>query len=438
MIGMLRRGVFYLMTYGFRRTLSKTKEWRAKRVAYRHYQEFVRSLPPVSLDAISNKPLISVVVPVYNPPHRFLRECLESVVRQVYPEWEICIADDASSDPLVIEILREYKARYPERVKILFREKNGHISEATNSALSLAEGDFVAFLDHDDVLTPDALLAVAALINRRPDADMIYSDEDKIDKHGKRSEPFFKPEWSPEPLLGQMYSCHLGVYRRDLLLSMGGLRTGFEGAQDHDLVLRLSEKTNKIYHIPKVLYHWRRTSKSTAANPHSKMYAFEAGQKAVKSALERRGIDGWTESLPDIPGVCLVHYRPKAKPLVSVIILTRDQAPILHQCLLSVFTRTEYDHYEIILVDNGSREEETFAVFDKWKRIFLDRFRVLRIDVPFNFSYLNNRAAEVATGDILLLLNNDTEVWTAGWMGEMVGWARESRDRDSGRVPGLP
>jgi GT2 family glycosyltransferase len=221
-----------------------------------------------------------------------------------------------------------------------------------------------------------------------------------------------------------MYTCHLGVYRRALIVSLGGFRKGFEGAQDHDLVLRLSETTDRIYHIPKVLYHWRRTSKSTAANPHSKTYAFEAGHKAVKRALERRGIDGWTESIPDIPGVCLVHYRPKAKPLVSIIILTKDQAAILDQCLLSVFSRTEYSNYEIILVDNGSREEETFAAFDKWRKIFLDKFRVLRIDLPFNFSYLNNRAAGVADGDILLLLNNDTEVRTAGWMGEMVGWAQ--------------
>ena len=238
-----------VMRHGFKGAYSGLRcSTAGKRTSLSVYgQGSVQNIAHTDLDY---RPLISVVVPVFNPPLRYLRACLDSVVHQVYPHWELCIADDASSDPMVKEILRDYGRRFPDRIKTVFRGKNGHICEATNSALELASGEYVAFVDHDDLLTRDALMEVAVLLNEHPDADMIYSDEDKIDDKGIFSEPYFKPKWAPEMFMGQMYTCHLGVYRRALITVLGGLRKGYEGAQDYDLVLRLSELSDKIYHIP--------------------------------------------------------------------------------------------------------------------------------------------------------------------------------------------
>lgn len=374
------------------------------------------------IDRLTYRPLISIVLPVYNVNEKWLRKCIESVQAQLYSNWELCIADDASTKPHVKRVLEEY-SHQDTRIKVIYREKNGHISTASNSALELAKGEFVALLDHDDELTPDALYENAVLLNQHPDADMIYSDEDKINEDGQRHSPFFKPDWSPDTFLSQMYTCHLGVYRTKIVRQVSGFRQGFEGSQDYDLVLRVTELTNRIYHIPKILYHWRAISESTALNADSKGYAHKAGRKSIKEALLRRGGSGWVDSPDNYANLYRVHYKVENNPLISIIIPTRDMPHFLSPCLESIFNKSQYQNYEVIVIDNGSNQHETFDLFTKWQSREPDRFKVTRIDIPFNYSTLNNEGARLARGELLLLLNNDIEVITGNWLEEMAGYA---------------
>ncbi|MHB1653156.1 MAG: glycosyltransferase [Desulfitobacteriaceae bacterium] len=368
------------------------------------------------------KPIFSILVPVYNVDERWLRSCLDSVLDQVYPHWELCIADDDSSDHRVREVLTEYAAK-DARIKVVYREKNGHISAASNSALELATGEYIGLLDNDDVLTADALYENALLLNQHPDAEMIYSDEDKIGEDGVRHSPFFKPDWSPDNLLAQMYTCHFGVYRTSTVRQLGGFRLGFEGSQDHDLALRVTETTDRIYHIPKILYHWRTVAESTAVSAGAKSYATIAGEKAVRAALERRGEGGWVEALVQFPGHYVVHYPVKGQPLISIVIPTRDRARLLENCLKTIFSKTTYANYEVLVVDNGSVKPETLQLFAKWQQLEPERFRVIHLDIPFNYSRLNNQAVQQTRGELLVLLNNDVELITPNWLEEMAGQA---------------
>ncbi len=378
-----------------------------------------------TVKVLNYKPLISVIVPVYNTPEDFLREALDSVRNQVYPYWELCIADDASTDPHVKKILAEY-ADKDARIKVVYRTKNGHISRASNSALEVAEGEFVSLLDHDDLLTPDALYEVALMLNSHPEADMIYSDEDKLTADEKLMGPYFKPEWCPDSFLSRMYTCHLGTYRRSIIEEIEGFRAGFEGAQDYDLVLRFTEKTDKIYHIPKVLYHWRMHSGSTASSSEAKPYAYKASIKTLQEAIERRGEPGKVEEVPDYLGHYIVRYKITDYKLVSIIIPTRNLGNILDKCLESIFTKSLYPNYEVIVIDNGSTELETAQVIAKWTANEPSRFTCYPLDIPFNFSKINNYAASKAQGDYLLFLNNDTEVITPDWLDAMVEQAQRS------------
>ena len=372
------------------------------------------------------KPLVSILLPVYNTDEIWLRKCLDSVLGQLYPHWELCIADDASPAKHVRRILEKYRAR-DKRIRVVFREANGHISAASNSALALASGEYVALLDHDDELTPDALYEIASLINREPEADMIYSDEDKIDTRGKRHSPFFKPDWSPDTFLSLMYTCHLGVYRTALVRRIGGFREGFEGSQDYDLVLRLTEQTEKIGHIPKVLYHWRSIPASSAANFQVKEYAQDAGLRAIREAVQRRGEEADAEPIAGMSGRYRVKYRLRGRPQVSIVIPTRDLSEYLEPCLNSLFEKTAYDHFEVIVVDNGSREPETLDLFRRWKEKEPSRFRVAPLPIPFNFSALINEGVRNAGGELVLLLNNDIEVVSGEWLSEMAAQALRPR-----------
>ncbi len=369
------------------------------------------------------KPALSVIMPVFNPAEHFLREAIESVLNQVYPYWELCIADDASTQPHVRSVLEEYIAK-DARVKVVFRTKNGHISRASNSALELATGEFVTLLDHDDLLTPDALYEVALLLNRHPDADMIYSDEDKVDEYHQFREPFFKPDWCPDSFLSRNYTCHLGTYRRSLVTAIGGFRAGYEGSQDYDLVLRLTEKTEKIFHIPKILYHWRSHPASTASSLDSKTYATTATKKALAEAIARRGEPGIVTPARGSTDHCLIRYHLDTCDLVSIIIPTKDLGNILDRCLVSIFEKTTYTNYEVILIDNGSTETAAVDVIDKWKKRDPYRFRCYPLDIPFNYSQLNNFAVQQAKGRYLLFLNNDTEVVTPEWIEAMLEQAQ--------------
>lgn len=396
-----------------------------------------RYLPPnrlnlqTILETLEYLPRLSVVMPVYNTPKEFLVACIDSVIQQIYPHWELCIADDASTTTYVRELLESYQQKYPEQIKIVFRQQNGHISAATNSALSLATGEYIALLDHDDVLTEDALLEVVKTLNSqlkngKSQIDLVYSDEDKLDEEGEFDEPFFKPDWSPENLKGQMYIGHLGVYRKQLIDEIGGFRVGYEGSQDWDLALRFTEKTQHIVHIPKILYHWRKHSNSTAANIDNKDYAVKMGLKVVQESLDREAENGSAE-FNSLNNCLVVHYPVAAEntPLVSIIIPTKDHASLLADCLESICAENPYSNFEILIVDNGSREEATFELFAEYEQKLGQQFSVLPRPGAFNFSYLVNQGAKAAKGQFLLLLNNDTKWLTpTNWLAEMVGYAQ--------------
>lgn len=373
------------------------------------------------------QPKISIAMPVYNVEEKWLRLCIDSILNQVYTNWELCMADDASTDPNVKKILTEYQ-QLDERIRVVFREQNGHISEATNSALAIATGEFVALLDNDDELAINAFYEVVKVLNENPELDLIYSDEDKIDMDGNRSDPAFKPDWSPDLLLGTNYISHLGVYRRSILEEIGGFRKGYEGSQDYDLVLRFTEKTTKerIKHIPKVLYYWRMLPTSTAVDQGSKGYAFEAGLRAVQDALVRRGINGHaTHGAAN--GLYDVYYDIESEKLVSIIIPTKNGYKDVQRCVSSIIEKTTYQNYEIIMADNGSTDPKMHELYAEFEQQLPGRFFVESIDIPFNFSTINNRAAKKAHGEYLLFLNNDTEVITENWLTLMVSFAQQER-----------
>jgi O-antigen biosynthesis protein len=369
------------------------------------------------------KPLISIVMPVYNPPVEFLRDAIESVLRQAYGYWELCIADDASPNPQVRQVLEEY-AQADVRIKVTFREENGHISRSSNSALELATGEFIALLDHDDMLAAEALYEIVLMLNQHPEADMVYSDEDKIDQENRRKYPFFKPDWCPDGFLSRMYTCHLGVYRHSIIKDIDGFRVGFEGSQDYDLVLRFIEKTNQIFHIPKILYHWRIHSTSVTSSPEVKTYAYDAAKRAITESLTRRGESGSVTDVPNYLGHYLVRYEINTYDRVSIIIPTKDLGHILNQCLESIFEKSTYPNFEVILIDNGSVEPYTSTVISKWLNSEPDRFKCYSHGIPFNYSKLNNYGVTKATGKYLLFLNNDTEVITPDWIEAMVEQAQ--------------
>ena len=370
---------------------------------------------------LSFQPRISIVMPVYNIDEIWLRKAIDSVRAQIYPHWELCIADDGSERSHVKKVLEEYRQR-DDRIKVTYLSQNQGISMASNAALALASGDFVGLLDHDDELVPWALLEVVKLLNQDPDLDFIYSDEDKLEPDGRRSEPFFKPDFSPDLLMSMNYICHFSVFRRSLITKIGGFRKGFEGSQDYDLVLRITEETSKIAHIPKVLYHWRKLPQSASYSINAKHYAYHAAMRALQEALERRKMSGEVTMLA--PGLYRIQYHIASKPLVSIIIPTRDKVELLRRCIESIREKTTYRHYEIIVVNNESKELATARYLSQISRYEI--CRVIDFALPFSFSRMNNFAVTHARGAFLVFLNNDTEVITPEWLEEMLGHAQRN------------
>lgn len=369
-----------------------------------------------AIETMTDAPVISIVMPTYNPDPRWLRRAVDSVMAQLYPHWELCIADDASTAPGARELVQSVAALDP-RIKVVFRKTNGHISEASNSALALATGRWVGLLDHDDELAEHALYCAARAIVEHPQARLVYSDEDKVDEQGRRHDPYFKPDWNPDLFLSHNLFCHFGVYERRLLGEVGGFRRGFEGAQDYDLVLRCIERVpaEAIVHVPRVLYHWRVHPASTASGAAAKPYAYDAGRRAIDEYLARRGVRARSECTP--LGYRVRYELPEQPPLVTVIVPTRNGHDLVRQCLDSVRAKTTYSNYEILLIDNGSDDPEALAYFQS---LAAQGVRIRRDDGPFNFSALNNRAVAEARGEIVALLNNDVEVIAPEWMSEMV------------------
>ncbi|MBD5778700.1 glycosyltransferase [Pelagicoccus sp. NFK12] len=368
-----------------------------------------------------NCPKISILLPVYNVEEIWLRKCMDSVIAQCYQNWELCIADDASTELHIGPTLYQYSQSDP-RIRVTTRSVNGHISAASNSAFELASGDYIALLDHDDELPPHALAKVVDAINQNPQAKLIYSDEDKIDQLGIRHDPHLKSDWNYDLLLSCNTISHLGVYRRDVYEQAGGFRVGFEGAQDWDLALRTIENCDddEIVHIPEILYHWRTIESSTANHHSAKNYAHEAQRRSISDHLQRQRK---TAELISIDGI---HWRvryplPPEPPKVSIVIPTKDWPDLISQCVDSILENTTYPNYEVLVVDNQTKDPTALKYL---KSVQKDpRVKVLRFDRSFNYSAINNYAVSQSDAEVICLLNNDTEVITPDWLEELVSHA---------------
>jgi GT2 family glycosyltransferase len=373
------------------------------------------------IETMQRQPRISVLMPVYDPPLEFLDQAIQSVRKQLYPGWELCIADDASRKEAVRDLIRQHVAE-DDRIKVVFHGENGHVALASNSALELVTGEFVALLDHDDLLPEHALFWVANVIIERPGVGIIYSDEDKLDDAGARVLPFFKPDWSPHLAVSQAYLGHLVCIRTSLLRELGGWRTGVEGAQDYDLWLRASLHTDDIHHIPKVLYHWRMQQASTARDDSAKPYAKEAGLRAVQHYLDSRyPAYRVTVATGEQELTYRTVFRLPKDLLVSIIIPTRDRLDLLRPCVESILSST-WHRFEVIILDNGSCEPRTVHYLENIQSVDA-RCRVVTTEIPFNWSRLNNIGAGVAVGQVLVFLNNDTVVITRDWLENLAGYA---------------
>jgi len=393
------------------------------------YKRWIEANEPhdAELRAISSRcgnfdymPKISIIMPTWNTGELYLREAIESVLAQTYDNWELCIADGGSTVSWIRGILEDY-ARMDSRVKVVFLKQNCGIAANSNRALTLANGEFVGFLDHDDTIAPFTFYEIIRILNKKQELDFIYSDEDKIDKDGNRSNPFFKPDWSPDMFLSCNYPIHISILRKKLLDDLRGFKDGYNGSQDYDLLLRASEviEETNIAHIPKILYHWRTISTSTANSCRAKPYAYEAAKKALADAMYRRGIE-FDEIIDGLwQGSYRIKYKILGDPRVSIIIPTKDKKDLLKRCIDSIFTKTTYENYEIVLVDNQSKESETFCYYDELKN-GPKRIRLLHYDDAFNYSAINNFAVSNCDSEYILFLNNDTEVISPEWLSAMI------------------
>jgi GT2 family glycosyltransferase len=416
-----RGGLGTLVAHLVRADDLKTRSYETWIERYDTLSERDRALIVERIAELSYRPTVSVIMPVYNTPEEWLRHAIDSVRRQLYPEWELCIADDASSASHVRNVLEEYAER-DARIRVRWRRDNGGIAAASGSALEMASGEYIALLDHDDELTEHALYMVVEELNAHSDADLLYSDEDKIDERGRRFEPWFKSDFNYDLLLSQNCIVHLGVYRTELVRQLGGFQKGTDGSQDYDLALRVVEATepNRIRHIPHVLYHWRTISGSVARHPAQKSYPYDAARKALQEHLDHKAAEAEVVSTFHL-GYYRVQYRRKDTPRVSVIIPDKDRVGLLEICVDGVLNRTDYTDIELLIVNNRSEKPETFRYFDSVRKD--PRVRVLDYDAPFNYAALNNWAVRQAKGNLIAFLNNDTEVISKEWLSEMVSHA---------------
>ena len=380
-------------------------------------KKFIRE----KIHKLKRKPLISIIVPVYNVDGIWLEKTIASVQAQLYENWELCLVDDASPAPHIAEILTRY-ARDDERIKVLLKTENEGIALTSNAALSLATGEYVGLLDHDDELSIDALYENVLIMNKYPEVGLIYSDEDKIDMQGRRVDPFFKPDYSPDLLYSQNYICHFTIMKKTIVDKVGGFRKGYDGSQDHDIILRVIEKSERVCHIPKILYHWRKIPGSTAAVYDSKSYAWEAGRLAVEDALQRRRIAG-SVSFGKYQGSYRVRRDIVDRPQVSIIIPFKDRPDLLRRCLDSILTKTEYEQFEILGISNNSTDPEIFALMSSYEKKD-PRIRFKEYNVPFNFPDICNYGVDEAQGKYILLLNNDTEIISDAWLESLLEHAQ--------------
>jgi len=412
------------------------------------YQNWIKS-EKFKTEKLNYYPFFSIIIPVYNTNPIFLKKAILSALNQKYENFEICIADDSSTNKETLKILKKFEKE--DKIKIVYRSENGHISECLNSALEIANGEYLVFLDHDDMLSPYALYENAKLINKNSNAKLIYSDEDKIDEKDSRFSPYFKSDWNKDLFFSQNYINHLTVIKKEIIDKVGGFRKGYEGSQDYDLILRSLNyiKDEEIFHIPKILYHWRAIKGSTALESNAKEYATIAGIKALKDFFESKSkkvevIEGLIPNsykvVYPVPGKSFkelikpFQYSDLNKkiylnasdetiksenPLISLIIPTKDKVDYLKRCIDSIIKETDYNNYEIIIVSNNSTEKETFEYFDKIRSKY-DNIKILEYNIPFNYSKINNYAVSYSKGDILVFINNDIEIISKNWLCEMI------------------
>lgn len=404
----------YWKNYGLKNTIKKVCQKLSGQRDYGNYEDFLKKygvkeeeLARQRQEVFENGPCFSIAVPLYQTKEKYLREMIESVQAQTYTNWELCLADGSGREHSLQPVAGEYIAK-DKRIKYCLLDSNEGIAGNTNEALKMAEGDFVVLTDHDDLLSPEALYQCAKAVQKEPQTDVIYSDEDKVDMSGKKFfEPHFKSDYNIDLLCTMNYICHLFVVRKDVMERAGLFESCYDGAQDHDFILRCTEKAEHIVHIPKVLYHWRCHAQSTSENPESKLYAFENGCKAVKAHYDRIGIPAEVEQGP-FYGMYRTHYLWKEQPLVSILIPNKDHVADLKKCMDSIEEKSTYRNFEFIIVENNSTEEETFAYYKEIEK--RDNVRVLYYKEDFNYSRINNFGTKEANGEYVLLLNNDTEM----------------------------
>ena len=420
---MIQKGLLYLRHYGLKEFWIRLHErFEPEEIPYGPWYEAYAPDQTV-LDKQRKKkfvyaPLISVVVPAYRTPQLFLKQMIDSLIAQTYENWELCIANGSPEEESMRKTLEEYSSK-DSRIRWMDLNENKGIAENTNAAFSMAKGEFVGLLDHDDLLSPNTLYEIVNALNEHEQADAVYTDEDKVtaelDEH---FQPHLKPDFNIDLLRSNNYICHFFVVRRQLVEEVGGFRREFDGAQDYDFIFRCVEKAREVVHVPEILYHWRTHKASTADNPASKMYAFEAGRRAIEAHLERTGVKGTVSHTADL-GFYRVKYPVQGHPLVSIIIPNKDEKETLENCLESIRKNTLYDNYEIIIVENNSTTDE---IFEYYKKISADpRIHLICWKKEFNYSAINNFGVKNARGEYLLFLNNDVTVITEDWLGEMLG-----------------
>ncbi|MDK9694626.1 MAG: glycosyltransferase [Sulfurimonas sp.] len=369
--------------------------------------------------SLEYSPLVSIITQTYNTEAKYLKKMLESVVSQTYKNWEFCIADDASTNKKTVQILQDYEKKH-KNIKIAYRKTNGHISEATNTAIELANGEYLAFLDHDDMLAPNALYEMVKKLNENRELKLIYSDEDKIDENDNRHSPHFKSGWNPDMFFSQNYICHLTLIKKEVVGSIGGFRKEYEGSQDYDMLLRALEyvEYSQIDRVEKILYHCRVIQGSTAYQAGAKSNTHLAGLKALQDYFAKKD-KAITVEDGLLQNTYKVNYPlPTPTPLVSILIPTRDGYDILSKCIESIYAKTLYPNYEIIVIDNETTCKRTLNYFKKIKTY--KNLTILEYRATFNYSAINNYAVAHAKGDVIVLMNNDAEVISQGWLIEMM------------------
>lgn len=406
----------------FIRILNSQKENSYKVTDMVGYASWInKNEKPVNYKEFLYNPFISIVIPHYNTDVEWLRQCLNSLLNQSYKNFEICIADDCSTNKESLELLRQYEKKYSQ-IKVVYRKKNGNISQATNSAIEIAQGDFIGFMDSDDVLSHDALYWIVNALNNDKNLDVIYTDEDKLDFNGTRCYPNFKPDFSPDPLLVINYICHFTVIRKEIMVKSGTLKSKYDGAQDHEYLLRVTEKTKKIHHIPRILYHWRMIPGSTSVVESEKPYVLEARKKVIEDTIKRRNLKAtlsFSDMVPNYFNILFANDNEK----VSIIIPTRDHVEYLKPCIESIYEKTTYKNFELVLIDHCTKEKDALDFIKQCKEKYKN-FHVIKEKGEFNYSYLVNQGAKIATGEYFIMLNSDTEIITPEWIEIMLGYAR--------------